>query len=76
MTDREPDDTDMTPEEFRAAQDHGVPVRIVASREEYEAEIQTISHITCPVCEMTSYNPNDIEQGYCGYCHRFTRIGW
>lgn len=22
--------------------------------------------ITCPECLMTSYKPNDIEQGYCG----------
>lgn len=29
--------------------------------------------ITCPVCGMTSYNPNDIEHGYCGNCHAFTR---
>ena len=27
--------------------------------------------ITCPHCHMTSYNPNDIEQGYCGFCHKF-----
>jgi ribosomal protein S27AE len=28
--------------------------------------------ITCPVCGSTSYNPNDIEQRYCGNCHAFT----
>jgi hypothetical protein len=28
---------------------------------------------TCPICRMTSYNPNDIEHGYCGNCHAFTR---
>lgn len=28
--------------------------------------------ITCPKCRMTSYNPNDIEQGYCGNCHDWT----
>ncbi len=27
--------------------------------------------ITCPRCGMTSYNPNDIEQRYCGNCHMF-----
>lgn len=31
------DDTDMTPEEFRAAAAKGEPARVVASREEYEA---------------------------------------
>ena len=28
--------------------------------------------ITCPVCGMTSYNPNDIREGYCGHCHDWT----
>jgi ribosomal protein L37E len=28
----------------------------------------------CPRCGMTSYNANDIEQGYCGACHDWTRI--
>lgn len=27
--------------------------------------------ITCPQCQMTSYNANDIRQQYCGYCHQF-----
>jgi ribosomal protein S27AE len=28
--------------------------------------------ITCPVCGMTSFNPNDIAEGYCGNCHDWT----
>jgi transposase len=28
--------------------------------------------ITCPVCGRTSYNPNDIREGYCGHCHDWT----
>ena len=28
--------------------------------------------ITCPRCQMTSYNPNDVLNGYCGNCHDFT----
>lgn len=28
--------------------------------------------ITCPVCRRTSYHPNDIAQGFCGYCHDWT----
>lgn len=28
--------------------------------------------ITCPVCGMTSYNPNDIREGFCGNCHDWT----
>jgi hypothetical protein len=28
--------------------------------------------ITCPVCGMTSWNPTDVAQGYCGHCHDWT----
>jgi len=28
--------------------------------------------ITCPVCDMTSYNPNDVREGYCGNCNDYT----
>ncbi len=24
---------------------------------------------TCPRCGMTSHNPDDADQGYCGNCH-------
>lgn len=27
--------------------------------------------IKCLVCGMTSYNPNDVANKYCGHCHRF-----
>lgn len=27
---------------------------------------------TCPRCDRTSYNPNDIREGYCGACHNWT----
>lgn len=27
--------------------------------------------ITCPHCHLTSYNPSDVRERYCGYCHRF-----
>lgn len=27
--------------------------------------------LTCPGCGMTSHNPNDAAQGYCGNCHVF-----
>jgi hypothetical protein len=27
--------------------------------------------ITCTTCRKTSRNPNDIENHYCGHCHRF-----
>lgn len=29
--------------------------------------------ITCPRCLRTSFNASDINEGYCGYCHAFTR---
>jgi ribosomal protein L37E len=31
--------------------------------------------ITCPRCGRTSYNPNDIREGYCGHCHDWTQGG-
>ena len=30
--------------------------------------------IRCCICNMTSYNENDIEQKYCGNCHQFHNI--
>lgn len=27
--------------------------------------------ITCPQCGLTSYNPNDIRERYCGRCHQW-----
>lgn len=27
--------------------------------------------ITCPRCLMTSFNPNDIRERYCGACHQY-----
>lgn len=27
---------------------------------------------TCPVCGATSWNPNDVREGYCGRCHDWT----
>ena len=29
--------------------------------------------ITCPRCKRTSYNPNDVREGYCGNCHDYTQ---
>ena len=29
-------------------------------------------HVKCPVCDMTSYNPHDIEWGWCGNCNAYT----
>lgn len=27
---------------------------------------------TCPCCGRTSYNSNDVREGYCGSCHDWT----
>ena len=37
-----------------------------------EEDEQPTPSITCPKCGMTSYNPNDIREGYCGNCHDWT----
>jgi hypothetical protein len=40
---------------------------------EREAEAATSApSITCPRCSRTSYNENDIREGYCGACHDWT----
>lgn len=28
--------------------------------------------IICPRCQMVSFNPNDVREGYCGHCHDWT----
>lgn len=28
---------------------------------------------TCPRCQRTTNNPNDVREGYCGACHDWTR---
>ena len=28
---------------------------------------------TCPRCGMTSHHPRDVQEGYCGACHDWTR---
>lgn len=29
---------------------------------------------TCPQCGITSWNPNDAAEGYCGRCHWWTGV--
>jgi hypothetical protein len=31
-----------------------------------------LTSFTCPKCGMTSFNPNDLREGYCGNCHDWT----
>jgi ribosomal protein S27AE len=40
----------------------------------YETEVdlaRAATSITCPRCGMTSHNPHDITNRYCGNCHAF-----
>lgn len=34
-------------------------------------EIDKQANITCRLCNMTSYHPEDIRHRYCGHCHIF-----
>lgn len=38
-----------------------------------EQKTQAPAGFTCPRCGRTSYHPHDVEHGYCGACHAFTR---
>jgi hypothetical protein len=42
----EVDDTDMTPDDFRRAAAQGVPVRVVTSRDVYEAAVGLLRPLT------------------------------
>lgn len=37
--------------------------------------VATVDGFTCPRCHMTSHNPTDIWQRYCGNCHDWTGAG-
>lgn len=32
----------------------------------------TATSFTCPRCSRTSWNPDDVREGYCGACHDWT----
>jgi hypothetical protein len=34
--------------------------------------VTALPAFTCPDCGMTSRNPNDVREGYCGSCHDWT----
>ena len=36
-----------------------------------ENGLRFVRSITCPKCGMTSHNPHDIENMYCGNCNQF-----
>jgi hypothetical protein len=33
--------------------------------------VNGLKGIRCKICNLTSWNPNDVEQKYCGNCHIF-----
>ena len=43
--------------------------------EEASAALLAAGAIACPPCERTSWNPNDVREGYCGHCHDWTSPG-
>jgi len=48
---------------------------ILRERRQLEREAEAAASapsISCPRCGMTSCNPNDIREGYCGNCHDWT----
>ena len=36
-----------------------------------DGQVKFIASITCPKCGMTSHNPNDIKEQYCGNCRQY-----
>jgi hypothetical protein len=69
-------------EVVKAFDQHGYPLRVVTFTDggpalthnaSFLVTMHTYPGFTCPRCGRTSYNPNDIQQGYCGHCHDWTR---
>jgi hypothetical protein len=48
---------------------------LVCAHESHAAAGTHAQAITCLRCERTSYNPDDIRDGYCGHCHEWTSAG-
>jgi hypothetical protein len=52
----------------------GVRVTDAQGATVYEGPVEgTAPSFTCPRCHRTSWNPNDVREGYCGACHDWTR---
>lgn len=64
------DETTLIPVSRPALGEHRVDAAICHWRCVQEGQEET-PFIICPVCGLLSYNSNDIEQRYCGYCHAF-----
>lgn len=50
---------------------HGVGYDLVVHRETK----RLVLGIRCHTCQRVSYHPQDVEQRYCGACHRFHNDG-
>jgi hypothetical protein len=50
---------------------HGIGYDLVVNRETG----RLILGIRCHACARVSYHPKDIEERYCGACHRFHEAG-
>lgn len=47
--------------------------RINPERELFKEQMRPLlGSFTCPRCDMTSYNPTDIKEGYCANCRDWT----
>lgn len=57
---------------FRA---HGIVTRPTRNQR-VQAAIAAGEAIRCPECQMVSWNPNDVREGYCGNCHQWTSADW
>jgi hypothetical protein len=44
---------------------HALPMRSAVTT------VAAEPRITCPTCGRTSFNPEDVKQRYCGFCHEF-----
>lgn len=47
----------------------------MVSPEEAAALISGGQSVTCPQCGRTSWNPNDVREGFCSNCHDWTSAG-
>jgi hypothetical protein len=48
--------------------------RLVCAHASHVTDGSQAQAITCLRCMKTSYNPDDIREGYCGNCHDWTSL--
>lgn len=47
---------------------------LVCPHERHASDGTQAQAVICPRCEMASFNPNDLREGYCGNCHDWTQM--